>query len=85
MKLIPDWRQSWRWLSVQSMGFVTVLLTAWAAIPADLKDNLPTWLVPGFAVSCLLLGIFGRLIVQKKKKPRRKPRKPAQPKGEAKV
>lgn len=63
-RIRKDWRSSWRWFSMQAMGLATVTLTAWAAMPADLKDNLPTWLVPGFAASVLTLGIFGRLMKQ---------------------
>lgn len=67
MKLVEDWKRSWSWFSVQSMGLSTVLLAAWAAMPDDLKAGLPSWLVPVVAVSVLLLGIAGRLLVQGRK------------------
>ena len=68
MKLTDEWRQSWRWFSMQSMGLTTVFLGAWAALPEDLRSSLPGWLVPAIAVFVLMLGIAGRLVVQPPKK-----------------
>lgn len=67
MKLIDEWRRSWRWFSMQSMGFATVLLGTWAALPDDLRAALPDWLVPAIAVCVLMLGIVGRLVAQQPK------------------
>lgn len=36
MKLIPDWRNAWRLLSVQ----VAALAVAWVALPTDLQAQI---------------------------------------------
>ena len=62
--LVDDAKNAAKWFSVQSMGFVTVLLGSWAALPDDLKSALPTWHVPVIAMVVLALGIIGRLVKQ---------------------
>lgn len=64
MKLVDDWKASWRWWSMQSMGLVTVLLGAWGVMPEDLKQTLPSWLVHGVAIIVLMTGIVGRILQQ---------------------
>jgi len=66
MKLLQDWKQAWKWFSMQAMAIVIVMLAAWAAMPDDLKDALPHWVVALIAATVLLLGIAGRLVDQSK-------------------
>lgn len=42
MKLVPDWRNWWRWLSTWVAG----LIPLWAAMPEDIKAHIPEWLLP---------------------------------------
>ena len=64
MKLIDNWRQAWRWFSVQSMLIAGAIQTTWLTLPADLKDTIPVGWVLGVAVAVLVLGVIGRLIDQ---------------------
>lgn len=66
MKIIEDWRSAWKWFSMQSMAMTLVILGAWGAMPDDLKNALPGWLIPILAMGTLGLGILGRLVDQKK-------------------
>lgn len=69
IELVEDWRDAWRWLSVNCMMLVLTVLGAWAAIPDDLKQHLPPLLVNGVCIGVLVLGVLGRLV---KQKPRRR-------------
>ena len=66
MKLLPEWRQAWRWFSMQAMVLVAAIQGGWAAIPDDLKAHFPSRLVGALSVALLLLGIGGRLVRQKR-------------------
>ena len=65
MTLIGEWRQAWRWFSMQAMLLSGVVQAAWEALPADLKQYLPSWLGLTLSLSFLLLGIGGRLVRQR--------------------
>lgn len=64
MKLIPEWRQAPRMMSVQAMTLALALQGAWQALPDDLRASLPTELVPWLSMALLALGVIGRLIQQ---------------------
>jgi hypothetical protein len=64
MKLIENWKDAWRWFSVQSMAISGAALAGWAMFPDDLKAALPAEWVAGFAVGVLVFGIVGRLVDQ---------------------
>jgi len=67
MRLVENWKQAWRWFSVQSLALIVALPTVWAAMPADAKAFIPagwgTWVLAGLAVA----GLIGRLIDQEPK------------------
>ena len=64
MKLVPNWKNAWRWFSVQSMAISGGALASWAMLPDDLKAALPAEWVAGFSGGVLVLGIIGRLVDQ---------------------
>lgn len=64
LHLVPDWRQCWRWFSMQAQGVATAILGAWLAVPEDLRDRVPLWLVITLVLILLLLGMVGRLVDQ---------------------
>ena len=66
MKLITEWRQTWRWFSMQAMVAVAAIQGGWAAMPDDLKVHFPARLVTALSIGLLLLGIGGRLVKQNK-------------------
>lgn len=63
-KLVPDWRRSWRWISVQMMTAAGAVQGAWLAVPDDLKTSVPPALVQWITLGLLLLGVGGRLVTQ---------------------
>lgn len=70
LKLIPEWRKSWRMLSVQCMGAALALQGAWTSMPAELQQAVPAGIVQVVTVTLLGLGIVGRLVVQPKLQPK---------------
>ena len=74
MKLVSDWRDSWRWLSMQAMGWALVVQGAWQMIDADMRSSLPEWLVQALTIGLLALGIVGRLVDQSKPAPEKRGR-----------
>lgn len=67
MHLVPDWRQAWRWFSVQALAVVMALPLVWLGLPADVKAWVPqSWHIWIF----VLLGgagIIGRVVDQNAK------------------
>lgn len=68
MKLIEEWKQSWRWLSVQFAGLSAVILTAWLALPEDIKAAVPDGVKAGAAYLGIAAAVVLRLIQQEPKK-----------------
>ena len=66
MKLIPEARRAWRMFSVQAQAIAFALLGTWQVMPDDLKATLPQHLVSWAAMSLMVFGIVGRLVVQPK-------------------
>ena len=64
-KLVPDWRQSWRWLSVQLSIFGTILMASWPLIPDDLRSEIPG--TRYIAMLLFALIVFGRYVDQGKR------------------
>lgn len=65
MKLVDDWRDCWKWLSVHCLALNALILYSWEYIPEELREELPRGAVAGVM---LALGVFGRIKKQKDKK-----------------
>ncbi|MGW8141856.1 DUF7940 domain-containing protein [Sphingomonas zeae] len=76
MRLIPNWRQSWRWWSVRVSAFgamiFTFLLAApdqalaiWQALPADIQALIPNAKEIGLALT--VAAIAARVLRQKER------------------
>lgn len=65
MKLVEDWKRSWRWFSVRAMGLSIVLQGAWESMSSDLRAEFP--FVPKLAMAVLILGVIGRVVKQEPK------------------
>lgn len=69
MRLIENWRSSYRWFSMWALGLLASLPAIWLAIPTVYQD----WLPEKYRMVVLALlavgGIAGRLIDQKGKSP----------------
>lgn len=66
MALIPDWREAWRWFSVQAFAVIIALPIVWAALPPDVKSMVPDSWHPWVMLAIAVAGIAGRVIDQKK-------------------
>ncbi len=66
VKLIREWRQAWKWISMQSMLLAGAIQGAWIYIPDFMRASIPPKLVTVCTLLLLALGIAGRLIDQKK-------------------
>lgn len=75
MKLIDDWRKSWRFWSVRLgvlgtaitsalVAFPSAALHAWAILPEELKAAVPPQHMPFIGVAVFGLSIVARLIRQ---------------------
>lgn len=68
-KLIDNWKEAWRWMSVNCMTGAAALQAAWLAMPDDLRASLPNHFMSITTMGLLFMGLFGRLTT---KKPRKK-------------
>jgi len=67
MKLVQDWQNAWKWLSVQIPTVGAACLAAWVALPDSLRDNIPHRYIEVFAIFILMSGVGGRLVKQEPK------------------
>lgn len=67
MKLVDDFKQCWRWISVQAMVLAGAVQGAWLMIPDDMRTSIPPHVVQGVTIALLVLGVAGRLVDQSKK------------------
>ena len=66
MKLVHNWRRSWRWFSMQAMALQGAAGAAWLTVPDDLRAAVPSEWLATAAVALTILGVGGRLIDQEK-------------------
>jgi hypothetical protein len=66
MKLIADWHQAWRWLSVQFIAAAAALQLALLGFPDLLRGYIPESWMHGIAIALLAAAVLGRLVDQKK-------------------
>ncbi len=64
VKLVDDWKNAWKWISVHAMLLAASIQGAWTQLPDDLKASLPNHLVSYSTVALLILGIIGRILKQ---------------------
>lgn len=71
MRLVDDWKNAWKWASVQiSTGAALLfavgpdLLTAWGLMPGDLKSALPDGTARWISVAAFLLVLLGRVFTR---------------------
>jgi hypothetical protein len=69
MNLIPNWKDAWRWFSVQALAAIVALPFVWIALPADAKGYLPDSLEPWVLMAIAAGGLVGRLVDQNKAPP----------------
>lgn len=64
MRIIDEWREAYKFFSVQANGIGMAIIGAYAALPDKFQDVFPSKVVMGAAAICFALGIWGRLVKQ---------------------
>lgn len=64
MKLVDDWRDAWKWLSMNCMVLATAIQGTWIAIPDNMRSTIPANWVHALTIALLIAGVGGRLIKQ---------------------
>jgi len=64
MRLVSDWRQAWKWFSVQALALSTAILAIWQMLPPELKHSVPDQYVTYGTMAILVLGVIGRVVDQ---------------------
>jgi len=67
MKLIPDWKDAWKWFSVQALAAIIALPIVWASLPSDAKAFIPDGWEKWIVILLAVAGILGRVIDQNRK------------------
>jgi hypothetical protein len=65
MKIVPNWKNAWRWISMHSMAYAAAVQVTWASLDGAMRDKLPDSLVLYLTLSLLFVGLIGRLVKQK--------------------
>jgi hypothetical protein len=66
MTFVANWKDAWKWFSIQALFVIAMLPLVWAALPADAKALLPNGWEPWVLFALAISGIVGRLIDQNK-------------------
>jgi len=69
MNLVADWKDAWKWFSVQALVVIAALPVIWAALPADTKALVPDGWEPWIFFVLAIAGVIGRLIDQNRATP----------------
>jgi len=66
MTFVTNWREAWKWFSVQFLALLAIIPLVWESLPPEAHTMIPVewrpWLIFALAVS----GIVGRLVDQNK-------------------
>lgn len=63
-KLVDDWKQAWRFASVNCMALATAIQGAWMSLDDDMRSQLPKDAIHLATIAILIAGITGRLVRQ---------------------
>lgn len=67
VKLVENWKDAWKWISVWCMALSSSVLMSWETLPDTWKEMLPAAFLQRYIGPLLLIGIVGRFIQQTKK------------------
>jgi hypothetical protein len=62
VNLVSDWREGWKWISVQCFALAAAINGTWYSIPEGLKASIPANYVTIASVTLAGLGIVGRFL-----------------------
>lgn len=61
MKLVPDWKEAHKWISVQAFTILAAMPLVWMTLPPDIKSMLPEAWQPWVLTAVAIGGLLGRL------------------------
>jgi len=64
MKLVHDWKESWRWFSTWGLVVLAAAPQVWVSLPEETKEMAPAWIDPWIFTLLALGTLAGRLIDQ---------------------
>lgn len=64
MKLVPDWKDAWKWHSTKAFAIIAAAPAVWVSLPDDLKSSIPATWLPWIAACVALAGFVGRMKAQ---------------------
>lgn len=64
MKPVKNWRDAWKWFSVQAMAIAGAIQGVWIALPDDMKASIPVDYVTYATMAAVAFGVIGRVIDQ---------------------
>lgn len=64
MRFVPDWKQAWKWFSMQVYAVIFALPIVWMGLPPDVKAMVPDGWEPWIFVVLAIAGGLGRVIDQ---------------------
>ena len=65
LKLIADWHQAWRWLSVQFIAVAAALQASLLMFPDVIRTYIPDGWMHVIVIAILAAAVLGRLVDQK--------------------
>ena len=68
MKLVDNWKEAPRWLSVRALAVLALVPVAWAPLPPHIINKVPESWWPVIIFLLAVGGIAGRLVDQSKGK-----------------
>jgi hypothetical protein len=68
MKPVADWRNAWKFYSVQALVAIAALQAAWETLPPEAMSVIPVEWRGYVTLGLALAGAVGRLIPQEAKK-----------------
>ncbi|WP_043112811.1 hypothetical protein [Solimonas flava] len=66
-RLVPDWRDAWRWYSTHCLAIAFAMQATWLELPPEFKALAPDWLIHAMTMLALVCGFVGRLLDQPQK------------------
>lgn len=64
MRLVDDWKQAYRFASVNCMALATAIQGAWMSLDDDMRSQLPKDAIHIATIAILIAGITGRMVKQ---------------------
>lgn len=64
MKLVPDWRNGWKWISVHAQVVQVAIVGTWTSLPDDMRAAVPGKAVLAAVAVVAAAGVLGRLVAQ---------------------